>query len=50
MSLIPDFELGLWNAWILVIPMSIISRARAAGAKLEDTKNDIFEFAWWMKK
>ena len=24
MSLIPDFELGLWNAWILVIPMLII--------------------------
>jgi protein-S-isoprenylcysteine O-methyltransferase Ste14 len=25
MSLIPEFELGLWNAWILVIPMLIIS-------------------------
>ena len=24
MSLIPAFELGLWNAWILVIPMVII--------------------------
>jgi len=24
MSLIPDFEIGLWNAWILVIPMLII--------------------------
>ncbi len=24
MSLIPTFELGLWNAWILVIPMLII--------------------------
>ena len=24
MSLIPEFELGLWNAWILVIPMLII--------------------------
>jgi protein-S-isoprenylcysteine O-methyltransferase Ste14 len=23
MSLIPEFELGLWNAWILVIPMLI---------------------------
>ena len=23
MSLIPEFELGLWNAWILVIPMTI---------------------------
>jgi protein-S-isoprenylcysteine O-methyltransferase Ste14 len=25
MSIIPAFELGLWNAWILVIPMLIIS-------------------------
>jgi len=25
MSLIPEFELGLWNAWILVIPILIIS-------------------------
>jgi hypothetical protein len=24
MSIIPTFELGLWNAWILVIPMLII--------------------------
>jgi hypothetical protein len=24
LSLIPEFELGLWNAWILVIPMLII--------------------------
>jgi len=24
MSLVPEFELGLWNAWILVIPMLII--------------------------
>jgi len=23
MSLIPEFELGLWNAWVLVIPMLI---------------------------
>ena len=23
MSLIPEFELGLWNAWILVIPMLV---------------------------
>ena len=34
MSLIPEFELGIWNAWILVIPMLIISfsdmRATAA--------------------
>jgi protein-S-isoprenylcysteine O-methyltransferase Ste14 len=25
MPLIPEFELGLWNAWILVIPILIIS-------------------------
>jgi protein-S-isoprenylcysteine O-methyltransferase Ste14 len=25
MSLIPKFELGLWNAWILVIPILLIS-------------------------
>ena len=25
MSLIPAFELGLWNAWILIIPILIIS-------------------------
>jgi protein-S-isoprenylcysteine O-methyltransferase Ste14 len=25
MSLIPEFELGFWNAWILVIPMLILS-------------------------
>ncbi|MGQ9538068.1 MAG: methyltransferase family protein [Candidatus Bathycorpusculaceae bacterium] len=24
MSLIPEFELGLWNAWILLIPMLIV--------------------------
>jgi protein-S-isoprenylcysteine O-methyltransferase Ste14 len=24
MSLIPDFELGLWNAWIFIIPLIII--------------------------
>ena len=23
MSFIPDFELGLWNAWILIIPLTI---------------------------
>jgi protein-S-isoprenylcysteine O-methyltransferase Ste14 len=25
MSLVPEFEFGLWNAWILVIPILIIS-------------------------
>ena len=29
MSLIPDFELGLWNAWILVLPMHACSVALA---------------------
>ena len=25
MSFMPDFELGLWNAWILILPMIIVS-------------------------
>ncbi len=25
MSLIPEFELGLWNAWILILPIIILS-------------------------
>ena len=25
MSLIPAFELGLWNAWILILPIIIVS-------------------------
>jgi len=35
MSIIPAFELGLWNAWILVIPMLIIffSDVRATVAR-----------------
>jgi protein-S-isoprenylcysteine O-methyltransferase Ste14 len=35
MSLIPEFELGLWNAWILVIPMLIIlfSEMRATASR-----------------
>jgi hypothetical protein len=24
-SLIPAFELGLWNAWILILPIIIVS-------------------------
>jgi len=38
MSLLPEFELGLWNAWILVIPMLVtfffaerVSAARESG-------------------
>jgi len=35
MSLIPEFELSLWNAWILVIPMLIIlfSEMRATASR-----------------
>ncbi len=35
MSLIPAFELGLWNAWIVVIPMLIIllSEMRATASR-----------------
>jgi len=25
MSLIPEFELGLWNAWIFMLPVIILS-------------------------
>src|SRR4030067_3795662 len=25
MSLVPEFELGLWNAWIFILPIIIIS-------------------------
>ena len=25
MSLVPDFELGLWNAWILILPNIVLS-------------------------
>ena len=42
MSLIPAFELGLWNAWILVVPILILSfsdmkvtAARESGGKVE---------------
>ena len=35
MSLIPAFELGLWNAWILIIPILVImfSDMRATGIR-----------------
>jgi protein-S-isoprenylcysteine O-methyltransferase Ste14 len=35
LSLIPEFELGLWNAWIFVIPMLIIlfSEMRATASR-----------------
>ncbi|MBN2378762.1 isoprenylcysteine carboxylmethyltransferase family protein [candidate division WOR-3 bacterium] len=25
MSLIPDFKIGLWNAWVLVVPLAILN-------------------------
>ena len=42
MSLIPAFELGLWNAWILVIPMLIIlfSDMRATAARESGKEGD----------
>jgi hypothetical protein len=42
MSLIPEFELGLWNAWILVIPMLIISFSdmRATAARESGKEGD----------
>jgi protein-S-isoprenylcysteine O-methyltransferase Ste14 len=41
-SLIPAFELGLWNAWILVIPMLIIlfSDMRATAARESGESGD----------
>jgi len=41
-SLIPAFELGLWNAWILVIPMLIIlfSDMRATAARESGKEGD----------
>ena len=44
MSLIPAFELGLWNAWILLIPMLIISFSdMAATASRESGKEGDFQ-------
>jgi protein-S-isoprenylcysteine O-methyltransferase Ste14 len=42
MSLIPEFELGLWNAWILVIPMLIIFffEVRATAARESGKSGD----------
>jgi len=42
MSLIPEFELGLWNAWILVIPMLIIFffNVRATAARESGESGD----------
>jgi protein-S-isoprenylcysteine O-methyltransferase Ste14 len=42
MSLIPAFELGLWNAWILVIPMLIIlfSDMRATASRESGKEGD----------
>ena len=44
MSLIPAFELGLWNAWILTIPILIISFSdMAATASRESGKEGDFK-------
>ena len=42
MSFIPAFELGLWNAWILVIPILIISFSdmRVTAARESGTEGD----------
>ena len=42
MSFMPAFELGLWNAWILVIPMLIISFSdmRATAARESGKEGD----------
>ena len=47
MSLIPEFELGLWNAWIFVVPVIIISIfgarmfvKRASGESSSPTKRE----------
>jgi len=42
MSLMPEFELGLWNAWILVIPILIItfSDMRATAARESGKERD----------
>ena len=45
MSLIPAFELGVWNAWIFMLPLVIISifgvrlfGKRVSGENSNDTK------------
>ena len=42
MSLVPAFELGLWNAWILVIPMLIIffSDVKVTAARESEEQGD----------
>ncbi|MCW4031365.1 MAG: isoprenylcysteine carboxylmethyltransferase family protein [Candidatus Bathyarchaeota archaeon] len=44
MTIIPAFEIGLWNAWILLIPMLIISFSdMAATASRESGKEGDFQ-------
>ncbi|MFX1564170.1 MAG: hypothetical protein ACFFDP_12780, partial [Promethearchaeota archaeon] len=44
MSLIPEFELGLWNAWIIAVPGFILPmissyvNREAANKRMEDFK------------
>ena len=52
MSLIPDFELGVWNAWIFMLPLVIISifgvrlsGKRVSGENSSDTRMEKLSFA-----
>ena len=53
MSLIPDFELGLWNAWVLIIPLIVFwicgvkflfSKRMPESAPPSERKNKILSF------
>ena len=46
MSLMPEFELGLWNAWVLAIPMIIIflSEVRVAAARESNVEKKGLEY------
>jgi len=52
MSLIPEFELGLWNAWIFMLPLVIVSifgvrlfGKRVSGENSSDTRMEKLSFA-----
>jgi len=49
MSPIPDFELGLWNAWVFMLPLAIVSLfgvslfgKRVSGENSSDTRMESF--------
>ena len=63
MSLVPEFELGLWNAWIFILPTIILSVVgsrvfgkRGAGAfsgrtrkeRMLDSVGTVIIFAFWV--